>query len=72
MKHARWESPSRYYVAKVYQDLFNDWVLTCARGGRKNRLGALMTKPVVSREGGLAMIQAIDKVRKSHGYVRVL
>lgn len=72
MDRARWESPDRYYVAKVHQDLFRDWVITCARGGRKNNLGALVTRPVANREDGLAAIQALDKIRKRRGYVRVL
>jgi hypothetical protein len=70
--NARWESPTRYYVARVYQDIFGSWVMTCARGGRRNNLGALTTKPVATAEVGRLAIEAIDKVRKRRGYVRVL
>jgi hypothetical protein len=52
MNHARWESPIRYYAARVYQDIFGDWVLSCARGGRRNNLGAMVTKPVGTAEAG--------------------
>lgn len=72
MDVARWESPTRYYAARVYQDIFGGWVLTCARGGRRNNLGALTTKPVATAEVGRLAIVAIDKIRKRRGYVRVL
>ena len=72
MNHARWESPIRYYAARVYQDIFGDWVLSCARGGRRNNLGAMVTKPVGTEEAGRLAIKAIDKVRKRRGYFRVL
>jgi hypothetical protein len=71
MFHARWESPTRYYAARVYQDIFGNWVLSCARGGRRNNLGALITKPVGNVEAGRLAIEAIDKVRKRRGYARV-
>jgi hypothetical protein len=71
MDHARWESPTRYYAARLYQDIFGIWVLSCARGGRRNNLGALTTKPVGTVEAGRLAIEAIDKVRKRRGYARV-
>ena len=27
----RWESPTRFYVAELYQDIFGDWVLVTAK-----------------------------------------
>ena len=71
MFHARWESPTRYYAVRLYQDMFGAWVLTCARGGRRNNLGALFTKPVGTVEAGRLAIEAIDKVRRRRGYVRL-
>lgn len=69
---ARWESPHRYYVAKVHADIFGEWVISVARGGRRNNLGATFTKPVESKEAGERALERIDVVRRRRGYVRVL
>ena len=70
--HARWESPHRYYVVKVHEDIFGEWVISVARGGRRNNLGATFTKPVESKEAGERAVGRIDMVRRRRGYVRVL
>jgi hypothetical protein len=67
----RWETDSRYYDVRLSQDLFNDWVLLVSRGGKRNRLGALRTIFVASKEEGLKKIQELEKVRARRGYVRV-
>jgi hypothetical protein len=70
--YARWESPHRYYVVKVHEDIFGEWVISVARGGRRNNLGATFTKPVGSKEAGERAVGRIDVVRRRRGYVRVL
>lgn len=67
---ARWESETRYYAVVLQQDLFGDWVLTTARGGRQNRLGAVRHVVVGSKEEGLKKIQALHRLRLRHGYAR--
>ncbi len=70
--YARWESPHRYFVAKVHADIFGEWVISVARGGRRNNLGAPFTKPVESIEAGERALERIDVVRRRRGYVRIL
>jgi len=70
--YARWESPHRYYVAKVHEDIFGDWVISVARGGRRNNLGATFTTPLDSKEAGDRVVERIDQIRRRRGYVRVL
>ena len=67
----RWESPTRYYTAELYQDLFGDWVLVTSRGGRSNRLGALRITPVSCEEEGFKCMRALGRLRERHGYVVV-
>ena len=67
----RWESPDRYYSVTLQLDLLGDWVLTVARGGKRNRLGTVQHKLVVSREAGELEIAKLDRRRSSRGYLRV-
>lgn len=67
----RWESATRYYTAVLHMDLLSDWVLTIARGGKRNRLGRVEHKFVASREQGLAELKALDRKRTRRGYVRL-
>ncbi len=66
----RWESATRYYTAVLHRDLLDDWVLTVARGGRRNRLGRVEHKVVASREQGLAELEALDRKRTRRGYAK--
>ncbi len=65
----RWETSTRYYLAVLQRDLLGDWVLTVAHGGRNNRLGAIAHRAVGSRASGIALLDAIAKTRKKHGYL---
>ena len=71
MMHVRWETSTRYYEVRLMRDLFQDWVLVVSRGGKTNRLGALRTLFVSSKEEGIKMIATVEKVRSRRGYVRV-
>ena len=67
----RWETDTKYYEVRLVQDLFDDWVLMVAHGGKQSRLGALRTIYVVSEEQGRRKIEMLKKVKTRHGYVRV-
>ena len=71
MMRVRWETSSRYYEVRLMRDLFQDWLVIVARGGKTNRLGALRTLFVSSEEEGMKMIETVEKVRIRRGYVRV-
>ena len=66
----RWESPTRYYTAELYQDLLGDRVLVPSRGGRSNRLGALRIMPVNCEQEGLKRLRAMGQLRERHGYLK--
>lgn len=36
MTEIRWETTSRYYVVRLYQDLFGDWIVESVWGGLHN------------------------------------
>lgn len=61
----RWESPTRYYWARLHRDLLGDWVVSGCYGGRFNRR-------VSSYTDGLSEIRTIDRLRLRHGYSRVM
>jgi predicted DNA-binding WGR domain protein len=65
----RWETATRYYAVVLQQDLLGDWVLTVARGGKRNRLGAVKHKMVSSRVAGELEIEKLDRRRRARGYV---
>jgi hypothetical protein len=67
----RWESATRYYAVTLQRDLLGDWVLTIARGGRTNRLGAVLHKMVADRDAGALVLEVIDRRRRKRGYLRV-
>jgi hypothetical protein len=64
----RWESSARYYEAILQRDLFGDLVLTTARGGLRNRLGALRHLALASEELVLKELMALHKIRLKRGY----
>lgn len=67
----RWESPTRYYAATLRLDLLGDWVLTVARGGKRNRLGAVKHNLMLSREVGEQEIAKIGRRRLTRGYAQL-
>lgn len=68
---ARWETETRYYAVVLELDLLGDWVLTVARGGRRNRLGKVQHKMMANREAGEREIERLDRRRRARGYLQV-
>ena len=66
--HLRWESASRYYEAVLQQDLLGDWVLSTARGGLRNRLGAIRHLALTSKEAAVKEVTSLHKLRLRRGY----
>jgi predicted DNA-binding WGR domain protein len=64
----RWTTASRYYCARVQQDLFGDWELVRAWGGLGSRFGGLMTEPAQSLEDALARLALVARRREQRGY----
>ena len=56
---------------RLVRDLFQDWLVIVARGGKTNRLGALRSLCASSEAEDMKMIAALEKVRVRRGYVRV-
>lgn len=67
MQTRRWETATRYYECRVYEDLFGQSVLMAANGGKGSRLG--MTRIVAAGQAQIATALAeIEATRLRHGY----
>lgn len=64
----RWESARRYYVLILAPNLFGEWELIQAWGGKGNRLGRLRALPVADYADGLAALHRVGRVRERRGY----
>jgi len=64
----RWESQRRYYVVMLTPNLFGDWELLQAWGGKGNRLGRMRALPVADYADGLAALDRVARVRERRGY----
>lgn len=67
----RWESPQRYYAARVEQDLLGDWLISCAWGGLGNNNGAMQSMPLPSRDAANAAVDMVHERRIKHHYTLV-
>lgn len=69
----RWIDPGqlRYYQANLVQDLFGEWTLVCVWGGLGTARGSYSSTGVASHEEGLRRLEALDKLRRQHGYLPV-
>jgi hypothetical protein len=69
---ARWEAPTRYYVARLDRDLFGAWLLTLYWGGRFNRLGRVRMIALQSTEAAEEFVHALERRRLGRRYRRTL
>lgn len=67
----RFETETRYYVALLQVDLFDEWVVSRAWGGKASRLGQQRSDLCASREAGLALIEQVRKRRLKRGYKEI-
>ena len=67
-QHLRWHKDTRYYHAQLHQDLWGQWVLTCAWGRRNSKLGQVRHTPCETYQQGLDLLQATIKRRQQRGY----
>ena len=65
------ESEDRYYILILQQDLFHEWSITKAYGGKNNKLGNCIIQSCDSYEDAAKRVDVIKKRRKSHKYVLV-
>jgi hypothetical protein len=62
---------SRYYRAHLEQDLFGEWTLVCVWGALGTAHGSYSSTGVTSHKEGLHRLDAIDRLRRQHGYLPV-
>jgi hypothetical protein len=62
---------ARYYQAHLVKDLFGEWTLVCIWGGLGTAHGGYSSTGVVSHEEGLHRLEALDSLRRQHGYLPV-
>lgn len=64
----RWESRHRYYCLMLAPNLFGEWELVQAWGGKGNRLGRLRALPVADYAAGLNALERNARQRARRGY----
>lgn len=64
----RFASNDRIYNAVLTQDLFDQWMIIQSWGGKRNLRGGGQTTHVDDFDAGMAMLQAIRKIREKRGY----
>lgn len=63
----RWETATRYYECRVYEDLFGQPILMAVNGAKGSRLG--MTRIVAAGQEQIDRVLAkIESTRLKHGY----
>ena len=67
----RLETSSRYYLCCVRQDLFGDWIVWRAWGGKTSALGRSMRLLAASEAQALELLATVLKERAIRGYVLV-
>jgi hypothetical protein len=67
-RQLRWETDSRYYVARAYQDLLGDWIVEKAWGGLTNKLGNGKQEIVSSFDAAVSALTRIRKERSARHY----
>ncbi len=67
-RQLRWETDSRYYVARAYQDLLGDWIVEKAWGGLTNKLGNSKQEIVTSFDAAVSAMMHIRKERSARHY----
>lgn len=68
MQKLQFDAATKWYTAKLYQDLFGDWILAMSWGSKITKLGNSKVKVLESLEQGLKELQKITKVRLRHAY----
>lgn len=68
MTEIRWETTSRYYVVRLYQDLFGDWIVESVWGGLHNKLGNRQQQVLASYQDALALLLQINRQRHARHY----
>ncbi len=67
----RWETDSRYYVARIFQDMFGTWLVDRIWGGRHNHISNSMSVVTASYEEAVTLLNAIHKRRVQRGYRKI-
>jgi predicted DNA-binding WGR domain protein len=64
----RWATVERYYVLQVQTNLFDEWELLKAWGGRGSQRGRHQAVPADSREDALRLLDKEARRREKRGY----
>lgn len=68
MLSIRMETDTKYYVAHLMRDLFDDLVLVCDYGSKTSKHAHRITRPVASESEAESLCEKIIKTRYNHGY----
>jgi hypothetical protein len=67
----QFSSPERIHTVVLMQDLFEQWIIVQAWGGKNATRGGAKTRPFDNLEAGLAALQGIAAKHQKHGYTLV-
>lgn len=68
MRQMRWETDLRYYAVRVYQDLFDAWIVERAWGGKRNQLGNRAQEIVLTHLDAELIMQRLHTERAARKY----
>lgn len=66
--YVRWESPTRYYEMRLMRNLWGGLEVLQAWGGRNNRLGRIVYRPISDLDAWTKEIGKTGRLRSRHGY----
>lgn len=64
-----WQTESRFYTAKVEQNLFGEWYCYCSWGSRITRHGHSKIFLALNYDDAINTLQKTEKRRLQRGYV---
>lgn len=68
MTHLRWETEDRYYTATLTRNLFGDWEVIRAWGGKGKASGSHRIDQVADPDSGSKLLADLDRKRRLDGY----
>ena len=64
----RWQSPARYYVAIVQQDLLGDWQVYRTWGANGSRRGGSLAELATDELDAQRRLKLVERTRLQRGY----
>ena len=66
-----WRKQQHYFIARLSQDLFGDWVLVRSWGNVHNNLGGCTQDVIQCEHEALKRFQTVNKRQHRRGYIEI-